>query len=103
MSIKLALLKSGESVISDAKELIADDKVCGYLFDKPHKVEYSQPLVLTEENEPPSGELQVTLSPWIVLTSDTNIPVPRDWIITIVEPLTIIKEMYEERIGMDND
>ena len=60
MSIKLALLKSGESVISDAKELIADDKVCGYLFDKPHVVECSQPLVLTEENEPPAGELQVT-------------------------------------------
>ena len=103
MSIKLALLKSGESVISDAKELIADDKVCGYLFDKPHVVECSQPLVLTEENEPPAGELLVTLSPWFVLTSDTNIPVPRDWIITIVEPIETVREMYEERVGIDDD
>jgi hypothetical protein len=103
MSIKLALLKSGESVISDAKELIADDKVCGYLFDKPHVVECCQPLVLTEENEPPSGELRVTLSPWIILTSDKNIPVPRDWIITIVEPIDTVKEMYKERVGTEDD
>ena len=37
MSIKLVILKSGESVITDAKELIVEDKVCGYLFGKPHK------------------------------------------------------------------
>tara|TARA_Y100000361_G_C11120810_1_gene323095 strand:+ start:775 stop:1086 length:312 start_codon:yes stop_codon:yes gene_type:complete len=103
MSIKLALLKSGESVISDAKELIAEDKVCGYLFNKPHVVECNQPLVLTEENESPPSELQVTLSPWIILTSDKNIPIPRDWIITLVEPIETLKEMYEERVGTEDD
>ena len=49
MSIKLALLKSGENIISDAKELISDDKVCGYLFTKPHVVTYKKTaIVLTE-------------------------------------------------------
>ena len=33
MSIKVALLKSGESVIADIKELVSDDKICGYLFE----------------------------------------------------------------------
>ena len=102
MSIKLALLKSGESVIADMKELVSDDKVCGYLFKDPHVVDYRSHF-LTEENEPPSGELRVTLSPWIILTSDKNIPVPRDWIITIVEPIDTVKEMYEERVGTDDD
>ena len=32
MSIKLAILKSGEHVISDVKELVADEKLHGYLF-----------------------------------------------------------------------
>ncbi len=103
MSIKLALLKSGETVISDAKELISDEKVCGFLFTKPHKVEVRKTMLLVEENENPKGDLEVSLSPWIVLTSDTQIPVPPDWIVSIVEPIQTIKEMYEEKInGEDN-
>ena len=34
MSIKLALLKSGENVIADIKELVSEEKVCGYLFQE---------------------------------------------------------------------
>jgi hypothetical protein len=59
MSIKLAVLKSGETVISDAKELISDDKVCGYLFAKPHKIETRKTLLLVEENDPTKGDLEV--------------------------------------------
>lgn len=103
MSIKLALLKSGETVISDAKELISEEKVCGYLFTKPHKIEVRKTMLLVEENENLKRDLEITLSPWIVLTSDTQIPVPPDWIVTIVEPIKNIKEMYEEKInGEDN-
>ena len=40
MSVKLALLKSGEVLISDIKELVVDEnKVVGYLFNKPKKVD----------------------------------------------------------------
>lgn len=103
MSIKLALLKSGETIISDAKELISENKVCGYLFTNPHKVEIRKTVLLVEENENPNGNLEVSLSPWIVLTSDDQIPVPPDWIVTIVEPIQTIKEMYEEKVnGQDS-
>ena len=51
MSIKLAILKSGEQLIADAKELVSDEKVRGYLLTKPHKVVSSQPLLLTEEQK----------------------------------------------------
>ena len=103
MSIKLALLKSGETVISDAKELISDEKVCGFLFTNPHKVETRRTVLLVEENENPSGDLEVSLSPWIVLTKDTQIPVPPDWIVTIVEPIDTIKQMYEEKVNGQNN
>jgi hypothetical protein len=99
MSIKLALLKSGETIISDAKELISDDKVCGYLFTKPHKVEARKTVLLVEENENAQGDLEVSLSPWIILTSDDQIPVPPDWVVTIVEPIETIKQMYEEKVN----
>lgn len=99
MSIKLVILKSGESVITDAKELIVEDKVCGYLFGKPHKIEYRKPILLSEEKQVSDGEVQVALSPWILLTSEDQIPVPTDWIVTLVDPLESIKEMYSEKVG----
>ena len=102
MSIKLALLKSGETIISDAKELISDDKVCGYLFENPHKIETRRTVLLVEENVNPSGDIEVSLSPWIVLAKDTQIPVPPDWIVTIVEPIDTIKQMYEEKVNVQN-
>ena len=102
MSIKLALLKSGETIISDAKELISDDKVCGYLFTNPHTIETRKTLLLVEDNNNQKGDLEISLSPWIILTSDTQIPVPPDWIVTIVEPVQTIKEMYEEKVNGQN-
>jgi len=99
MSIKLAILKSGETVISDIKELISEEKVCGYLFNHPHKIETRKSFLLVEENENSKADLEVSLSPWIILTSDNQIPVPPDWIVTIVEPIQTIKEMYEEKLN----
>jgi len=106
MSIKLAILKSGENVISDAKELIAEDKVCGYLFNKPHKVEVTKPSILFEGDITPTssdGEMSITLSPWIVLSKDNQVPVPTDWIVTIVEPISSVSKMYEEKIGVETE
>ena len=103
MSIKLALLKSGETIISDAKELISDEKLCGYLFTNPHKVEVRKTMLLVEETENPKGDLEVSLSPWIILTSDNQIPVPPDWVVTIVEPIKNIKEMYEEKVNGESN
>jgi hypothetical protein len=100
MSVKIALLKSGETVISDAKELISEEKVCGFLFTNPHIVDVRKTLLLVEESkDSQNGDLEVVLAPWIVLTSDTQIPVPPDWIVTIVEPIPQIKEMYEEKVN----
>jgi len=100
MSVKIALLKSGESVIADIKELISEDKVCGYLFTNPHKMQVSNSIFLTEESvEPEDGMVSVTFSSWILFTSDNEIPVRPDWVVTIVEPVKSIKQMYEEKVN----
>jgi hypothetical protein len=100
MSVKIALLKSGESVIADIKELISDDKVCGYLFTNPHKMQVSNSIFLTEEPiGSEDGTVSVTFSSWILFTSDNEIPVRPDWVVTIVEPVKTIKEMYEEKVN----
>ena len=102
MSIKLALLKSGEIIISDAKELISDEKVCGFLFTDPHTVEVQKTLLLVEESKESEGDIDVILTPWIFLSSDKQIPVPPDWVVTIVEPIETIKKLYEEKVNVKN-
>ena len=100
MSVKLAVLKSGEQVIAEAKELVSKDeeKVRGYLFTRPHKVVTAQPLLLTEESKD-DNSLEVTLSPWIILSADKEVVVPTDWVVTLVEPLESVVKMYEEKVN----
>ena len=102
MSIKLLLLKSGEQVLADTKELRRKDdvpmvdKVYGYLLTQPHKVSANKPLVLTE-NVDDRRNVEITLSPWILLTEDKVITIPKEWVITIVNPIESIVKMYEEK------
>ena len=98
MSIKLLYLKSGEQIISDVKELIRKDsnKVYGYVLHKPHEIVASKAVVLTEDAND-DRKVEVTLSPWILLTEDKSMTIPQDWIITIVNPIKSILEMYEEK------
>ena len=98
MSVKLLLLKSGEQVISDVKELIRkdSDKVYGYVLHKPHEVVASKAVVLTEDASD-NRNVEITLSPWILLTEDKSMTIPQDWVITIVNPINSIVKMYEEK------
>ena len=100
MSIKLTLLKSGEQVVSDVKELVSEEIVRGYVFKKPHKVQVNRTILLTEnENDIDDRNVEITLSPWILLTEDEDILVSPEWIVTIVEPLNSIVEMYQEKVN----
>ena len=102
MTVKLLLLKSGEQVLADTKELRRKDdvpmvdKVYGYLLSKPHRVTANKPLVLTE-NVDDRRNVEITLSPWILLTEDKVITIPKEWVITIVNPIESIVKMYGEK------
>ena len=100
MSIKLLYLKSGEQVISDVKELIRkdSDKVYGYVLHKPHEIVTSKAVVLPEDASD-DRNVEVTLSPWILLSADTEVLIPKNQIITIVEPIDSVKEMYSEKLN----
>tara|TARA_B110000503_G_scaffold19276_1_gene28647 strand:- start:6150 stop:6485 length:336 start_codon:yes stop_codon:yes gene_type:complete len=100
MSIKLALLKSGETIISDVKEVISEDKPCAYVFENAHKVLTERTIFLTEDNETDTdAKIEVSLTPWIILTTDKNILVALDWVVTLVEPIESVKQMYEEKVN----
>ena len=103
MTIKLALLKSGEDVITDMTEMCVGDeenkRVVGYFFDRPCIVKMRNPQQQpqTDGNEQKAG-FEVSLFPWMPLSSETKIPVTADWLITMVEPTAKLKEMYIEDV-----
>ena len=100
MSVKLALLKSGEVLLTDIKELVDDEKVVGYLFVKPKKVDMSTPMFLSEENGNESS-VEVSLSSWFLITDDEEFAIPKDWIVTVMNPVERVVEMYNK--GNTND
>ena len=112
MTIKLLLLKSGEDIISDIKEMVIgedeDRRVVGYFLNKPCLVKMRDPSLLTEESteEQKKAAYQVSLYPWMPLSKDSVIPVAADWVVTIVEPIVKLSEMYVEDVlsrGTEND
>ena len=102
MTIKLILLKSGEDIISDVAEMTSgeeDKRVIGYFLHKPCIVKIRDSQILTEETEAEQkSAFKVSLFPWMPLTSDKTIPIPADWMVTMVEPKEKLKEMYIEDV-----
>ena len=102
MTVKLALLKSGEDVIADIREAISEEtnKLVSYIFSNPYVVKLTQPQVLMEDSEQPETRAyNISVYPWIPLSDDTDIAINPDWVITIVEPAATLKKSYEERMN----
>ena len=99
MSIKLVLLKSGEEVIAETKEMVVDEKdpqIIGYLLHKPCLVKIRTDEEVTESTVPKS--FKVGMYPFIALSKDKTIPIPADWVVTMVEPIDNVLKMYQEDV-----
>lgn len=106
MTVKLALLKSGEQVISDIKELVDEtQKVISLVFENPYVVQFLTAELLYEgtANDGDGVNHKVSFHPWLPLSSDTTIPVSTDWVISIVEPLEWIKRSYEDKMNLSTE
>ena len=104
MSIKLVMLKSGEDLITDLKEIKSNEDVIGYYFDNPLIIkmyESEEPTVLNEEGSMKqfSSKVDITFYPWIPLSKETKIPCSADYVVTIVEPIERLKTQYLERVN----
>ena len=110
MTIKLMLLKSGEDLISDVTEMLygeeGNQRVVGYYLDKPCLIRMRNPNLLEEDGTEKKTGFEVSLYPWLPLSADERIPVPADWLVTMVEPTLKLKEMYVEDVinyGKESD
>ena len=115
MTVKLVMLKSGEDIVADVKEIKSDEQeVIGYFFHDPLIVKmYSpeEPVVLSEENgvesehgttKEISSKVGITFYPWVPLSAENKIPCSADWVITMVEPMQNLKKLYQEKINGRN-
>ena len=98
MTIKLALLKSGEEVISDIDEMITDKQaVVGYYFTNPCRAILTTPEIEVDEEQALAKKpVSIKLLPWLPLANEDTIPVVADWVISIVEPQPKLKELYNK-------
>ena len=95
MTIKMVLLKSGEDVIADVKELKHGETLLGYRLDRPVTVDLSSPDELYTE----VTETQVHFAPWCPLSADREFMIPRDWVISIVNPIEQIVQQYQDGLS----
>jgi hypothetical protein len=100
MTIKIALLKSGEQIIADIKEMISgseedesvNTRVVGYLFEFPYSVHLRNPELIIDKDSP--IQLEISMFNWLPMSKDHVIPVPPSWVVTIYEPTKKVKDMY---------
>ena len=99
MSIQLTLLKSGEEVIADIKEIRQEgtDELISYLFKDPYYVKIKTTEVLVEQETRPKHEL--AYYKWMTLSKDDEIIVNKDWVVCITNPLDSVKQNYEEKMN----
>ena len=99
MSIQLALLKSGEEVIADIKEIRQEetDVLVSYFFKDPYCVKIKTTQVLVEDESRPKHEL--AYYKWMSLSKDDDIIVNKDWVVCITDPLDSVKKNYEEKMN----
>mgnify|MGYP003123234253 CR=1 FL=1 len=103
MTVKLALLKSGEEIISDMSEMMSGQdgggQVVGYFFNHPCRAVLTSPEIqVSDEQESERKPVAIRLLPWMPLSKDERIPVVADWVISIVEPQDKLLEMYNRAV-----
>ena len=104
MSVKLVIFKSGEDVIADISEMVLKDdsenkKIVGYFLTRPCGVTLNTRNVDINSDDKDSYEIK--LFPWCPLSKNTEIPISADWVVTLVDPVDKVKQMYETEVLKD--
>ena len=95
MTVKVALLKSGEDVIADIEEMVVGEKVVGYFFNYPLSVKLQGNEAVKDRKQYP---FKLRLTPWAPLAKEQHIPVVADWVVSIMEPIDDLLDMYTTSI-----
>ena len=103
MSVQLVLLKSGEELVADLREIVDREtgKSMQLVLIKPVRVAVVQQGVLAENANP--GESVLSFVPWLSTSKSEEYFIKEDWTVTICEPTDDIRESYIKNIGVRDD
>jgi hypothetical protein len=79
------------------KEIVSEDKPIAYLFHRPQKVVLNNQIVLSETKD--KSSIEVTLQNWILISDEDDVPVSVNQVVTLVDPVSSIRKMYEEKVN----
>ena len=102
MSVKLLLLKSGEEIITEAKEIVDPNtkEPMGYHLHKRFRLDIvSNDGGIVFNNE---RGYQVSWFPWAPLSKDKDFYLPAGHVLTAYDPLDSISEQYIQAIREEN-
>ena len=107
MTIKILVLKSGEDVIADIKEMMtSDNQVMGYILTKPCVVKLMSAAPLTAEEDEPStegsSEVRIRMHPWAPLAKEKQVPLSTEWVVTMFSPIDKVLDMYKKQVLKEN-
>lgn len=109
MTVKVMLLRSGEDVISDAKEILDNENngIVAYHLSNPFvmqlQAETEEPEELSVEGEEPSApktKYSVRYTHWAPLAKQRSFIIPADWLVTIYDPHDNIMRDYCNKNGI---
>ncbi|MGA1048470.1 MAG: hypothetical protein ACO3UU_10685 [Minisyncoccia bacterium] len=98
MTVKLAIFKSGENIISDIKEGFYGEKLACYILENPCKVSINGSYKVIGDDQDSGNMVSISLHQWPSLSKDTIIEIVPECIVTLVEPNSQLKEMYETQV-----
>ena len=98
MTVKIAILKSGEQIISDISEGFAGEKMVCYIFNDPCLIFINGSFEVKETDKLNENKMSVSLYPWPTLTTDKVVQIPLDVVTTLVNPNPDLKELYEIQV-----
>ena len=86
------------------KELMAEgeENAHAYMLVNPHTYEINEKQFVTEEEkELEEGDygINVSLLPWLILSKDKKMIIPTDSVLTVVEPLESVTQLYLDKMG----
>ena len=103
MSVKLLLLKSGEEVITEVKEILDPDSKdpIGFHMHKPFRLD----IVSNDEDGIVINQTkgyQVSWFPWAPLSKERDFYLPSHHVLTAYDPLDSITDQYLQAIKEEN-
>lgn len=101
MTVKILVLKSGEDVIADVSEMVSpEERLLGYFMKKPYviKVHHNEPFD-EDSNSNRKFQFSIKLYPWMPIAKEKTMPIPVDWVVSMVTPIDKLKELYVNNLG----